>query len=222
PEHGTYFGLNGQRGPTPQELKALQDKLSGGAKLMKHCRQCRADAVGMLGEDRGHEFMLTELPENLSYDPTKRDAYRDVVAIERGEHVAAKQVTNDQLEGASDVAVLVAVATKGGGRINQHFGHAKEFQVYEVSRAGVKFSGLRRVDNYCKGGFGEEATLDHVISALEGVKLVLCSKIGDCPKDGLAAAGIVATDEYAHDWIEAGIGAWYQANYGALSTAVGA
>ncbi|MEY4580920.1 MAG: hypothetical protein RL701_5623, partial [Pseudomonadota bacterium] len=40
PEHGTYFGLNGQRGPTPQELKALQDKLSGGAKLMKHCRQC--------------------------------------------------------------------------------------------------------------------------------------------------------------------------------------
>jgi nitrogen fixation protein NifB len=23
---------------------------------MRHCRQCRADAVGMLGEDRGGEF----------------------------------------------------------------------------------------------------------------------------------------------------------------------
>jgi nitrogen fixation protein NifB len=53
--------------------------------------------------------------------------------------------------------------------------------------------------------------LDGVIAALEGVQRVLCSKIGDCPKDSLSAAGIVATDAYAHEWIEAGIGAWYQA-----------
>ena len=52
PAHGTHFGLTGQRGPSPAELKALQDDLSDGANLMKHCRQCRADAVGMLGEDR--------------------------------------------------------------------------------------------------------------------------------------------------------------------------
>ncbi|MCB1544841.1 MAG: nitrogenase cofactor biosynthesis protein NifB, partial [Rhodoblastus sp.] len=44
PAHGTHFGLTGQRGPTAMELKALQDKLDGGAKLMRHCRQCRADA----------------------------------------------------------------------------------------------------------------------------------------------------------------------------------
>jgi nitrogen fixation protein NifB len=56
PEHGTYFGLNGQRGPTPKELKAVQDKCSGNMKLMRHCRQCRADAVGLLGEDRSQEF----------------------------------------------------------------------------------------------------------------------------------------------------------------------
>ncbi len=29
PEHGTVFGLNGQRGPTAQELKALQDSCEG-------------------------------------------------------------------------------------------------------------------------------------------------------------------------------------------------
>jgi nitrogen fixation protein NifB len=222
PEHGTHFGLTGQRGPTALELKALQDKLSDGTKLMRHCRQCRADAVGMLGEDRGQEFMLNQLPEDLGYDPTKRDTYREVVAKERGEHVAAKQSTEGQLSGGSDVAVLVAVATKGGGRINQHFGHATEFQVYEVSGQGVRFSGVRRVDQYCQGGFGEETTLERVIEALVGIPLVLCSKIGDCPKEGLLAAGIVATDEYAHEWIEAGIGAWYQANHGKLSTAVSA
>ncbi|MCE1236647.1 MAG: nitrogenase cofactor biosynthesis protein NifB, partial [Hyphomicrobiales bacterium] len=53
PAHGTHYGLTGQRGPTAMELKDLQDKLEGGAKLMRHCRQCRADAVGLLGEDRG-------------------------------------------------------------------------------------------------------------------------------------------------------------------------
>jgi len=62
PAHGTYFGLNGQRGPTAQELKTVQDACEGGAKLMRHCRQCRADAVGLLGEDRGQEFQLALLP----------------------------------------------------------------------------------------------------------------------------------------------------------------
>ena len=88
PAHGTHFGLTGQRGPTAMELKALQDKLEGGAKLMRHCRQCRADAVGLLGEDRGQEFTLDQLPEEVAYDPSKRAAYREIVAEERGDHVA--------------------------------------------------------------------------------------------------------------------------------------
>ena len=80
-------------------------------------------------------------------------------------------------------AFLSRVATKGGGRINQHFGHAREFQIYEASSAGVVFIGHRKVeDAYCQGGFGEDATLDSVIRTLEGIDIVLCSKIGDCPK----------------------------------------
>lgn len=38
PEYGTYFGLNGQRGPTPKELKSIQDKCSGNMKMMRHPR----------------------------------------------------------------------------------------------------------------------------------------------------------------------------------------
>jgi nitrogen fixation protein NifB len=59
PEHGTHFGLTGQRGPTPTELKSVQDQCSGNMKMMRHCRQCRADAVGLLGEDRSQEFTLS-------------------------------------------------------------------------------------------------------------------------------------------------------------------
>jgi nitrogen fixation protein NifB len=56
PEHGTHFGLTGQRGPTAAELEAVQRACAVDARVMRHCRQCRADAVGLLGQDRGGEF----------------------------------------------------------------------------------------------------------------------------------------------------------------------
>jgi nitrogen fixation protein NifB len=211
PAHGTHFGLTGQRGPTASELKTLQDRLAGGAQLMRHCRQCRADAVGLLGEDRGQEFTIAQVPEETSYNPDKREAYREVVAKERGEHVETRRSVNRELD-AMDVkdAVLVAVATKGGGRINQHFGHAKEFQVYEVSKSGIAFVGHRKTASYCQGDWGEDATLDGVIAALEGIDVVLCSKVGECPQEQLETAGIAVLDAYAQEWIEAGIAAWYK------------
>ena len=214
PAHGTQFGLTGQRGPTAMELKALQDKLGDGAKLMRHCRQCRADAVGLLGEDRGQEFTMDKLPEEVEFDPARREAYRAVVAESRGEHATTKAAAGATLAAIETApTVLVAVATKGGGRINQHFGHASEFQVFEVSPAGITLIGHRKVENYCQGGWGEDATLDGLIAALEGVSNVLCARIGTCPKDTLAAAGITASDAHAYDWIEAGIAAWYAATY---------
>lgn len=210
--HGTHYGLTGQRGPTHAELKSLQDDCAGGANLMRHCRQCRADAVGLLGEDRGQEFTLDQLPAEISYDPAKREAYREVVARERGDHVAAKSAAAAELKEVADRPLLIAIATKGGGRINQHFGHAREFQVYEAGPSGVSFIGHRKVeDAYCQGGFGEDATLDSVIKSLSGVDAVLCSKIGDCPKKDLAAAGITVTDVYAFEYIEAAIAAFYAA-----------
>ncbi len=216
PAHGTHYGLTGQRGPTPMELKKLQDELEGGAKLMRHCRQCRADAVGLLGEDRGQEFNLSLLPETVTYDPSKREAYREIVARERGDHVEAKKAAVAEVKDvAADARLLVAVATKGGGRINEHFGHAKEFQVYEAGPKGIGFVGHRKVETqYCEGGWGEDASLDAVIKALEGIEVVLCAKIGDCPKDMLTAAGIRATDDYGFEYIETAIGALYAAEFG--------
>lgn len=217
PEHGTVFGLNGQRGPTAAELKDLQDACAGGANLMKHCRQCRADAVGLLGEDRGQEFTMDLVPEEVSYDPSKREAYREWVAGEREErHAAAETAKSETVaavaEGAE--AMLVAVATKGGGRINQHFGHATEFQVFEVDAEGVRFVTHRRCDNYCVGGYGEDDKLDLVIKTLEGIDTILCAKIGDCPREALEEAGITAIQDYAYDYIETAASAVYRARFG--------
>jgi len=205
PEHGTVFGLNGQRGPSAQELKALQDSCEGEMNMMRHCRQCRADAVGLLGEDRSAEFTTEKIMEmDVSYDLESRQAYQSAVEQERLAKVAAKNAELETLasEEASDVKILVAVATKGSGRINEHFGHASEFQVYELSGAGAKFVGHRRVDLYCQGGYGEEDSLETVIRAINDCTAVFVAKIGHCPKDSLIAAGIEPVDQYAFEFIE--------------------
>jgi len=218
PEHGTVFGLTGQRGPTAQELKALQDGCEGEMNMMRHCRQCRADAVGLLGEDRSTEFTTDKIMAmEVNYDSESRKAYQERVEQERGAKVAAREAELDTLAGEmSDVSILIAVATKGGGRVNEHFGHAKEFQIYEVSTAGAKFVGHRRVDLYCQGGFGDEDNLASVIRAINDCAAVLVAKIGGCPKGELQQAGIEPVDGYAHEFIEQSAIAYFKDYLGRL------
>ena len=42
--------------PTPQEKKAVQDACSKYIMQMRHCRQCRSDAIGRLGKDIQDQF----------------------------------------------------------------------------------------------------------------------------------------------------------------------
>lgn len=212
PEHGTVFGLNGQRGPSAQELKALQDDCQGEMNMMRHCRQCRADAVGLLGEDRSAEFTTDKIMAmDVNYDLDARRVYQEAVEEERQAKSAAKHEELAKLAGEeSDISLLVAVATKGSGLINEHFGHAKEFQIYELSTSGTKFIGHRRVDMYCQGGYGEEETLDTVIRAINDCHAVFVAKIGGCPKADLTAAGIEPVDGYAHEFIEKSALVWFK------------
>jgi nitrogen fixation protein NifB len=213
PEHGTVFGLNGQRGPTAQELKALQDACEGEMNMMRHCRQCRADAVGLLGEDRSAEFTTDKIDAmEVVYDADTRKAYQALVEQERQATVAAKEAEKAELAKLADaegISLLIAVATKGQGKVNEHFGHASEFQIYEVDAKGSKFVGHRRVDLYCQGGYGEEDSLETVIRAINDCHAVFVAKIGGCPKDDLKKAGIDPVDQYAHQHIEQSVIAYF-------------
>lgn len=198
PEHGTYFGLNGQRGPNPKELKTVQDKCSGNMKLMRHCRQCRADAVGLLGEDRSQEFTKEKFMDmSADYSLETRQAVHISIEQNRAavaEKKAAAQVTKPAK--ASSPKVLVAVATKGGGLVNQHFGHAKEFMIYEVDATEAKFIGHRKVADYCQGGYGEDAALDGIIQTIADCKAILAAKVGPCPQKELKKAGLTVVEAY--------------------------
>jgi nitrogen fixation protein NifB len=167
----------------------------------------RADAVGLLGEDRGGEFTLDKLEAPKPFDPRRRDMYLSVVERERADRQKAEEAA--QVGSTTpDSPVLVAVATKGGGRINLHFGHATEFQIYEVDSRGARFVGHRRTEKYCGDGHGEVAAMEATIAALEGVSAVLCAKIGERPRERLAAAGVTATDRFAFEYIEASAITW--------------
>ena len=210
-EHGTCFGLSGQRGPTAQELKEVQDACMGGANLMRHCRQCRADAVGLLGEDRSDEFTLDRIEEmEVVYDLDKRRQYQEKVEAERqAQHRAKEEALVAVAAPADNMKVLIAVATEGGGRVNQHFGHATEFQIFEVSTQQALFVGHRRVDLYCQGGYGEDEQLPSIVNAINDCHAVLVAKIGACPRDELKAAGIEPVDAYAHEFIEKAALSWF-------------
>jgi nitrogen fixation protein NifB len=206
------YGLTGQRGPSAQELKEVQDACMGGANLMRHCRQCRAHAVGLLGEDRSDEFTLDQIEQmDVVYDLEKRRAYQENVEAERqaqqnAKHAALATVTDSAED---NMKVLVAVATTGGGKVNEHFGHATEFQIHEITTTSTTFVGHRRVDLYCQGGFGEDEQLPSIVNAINDCHAVLVAKIGACPRDELLAAGIEPVDAYAHEFIEKAALTWF-------------
>jgi len=198
PEHGTYFGLNGQRGPNPKELKAVQDKCAGNMKLMRHCRQCRADAVGLLGEDRSQEFTKQKfMAMPVTYDLQQRHAAQISIDQAKAAIAAKKQAAAARRHPSPNTAkVLVAVATKGGGLVNQHFGHAKEFMIYEVDGQSATFVSHRKVAEYCQGGYGEAAMLEHIIATIADCKAVLAAKVGPCPQRELQKAGLIVVEAY--------------------------
>jgi nitrogen fixation protein NifB len=221
-EHGTYYGLTGQRGPTNEELQALQDACEGDMNMMRHCRQCRADAVGLLGEDRGAEFTMDKV-EQMEINYPEAMKMRAEVHAAINEELESKRLAKEsksQLVSIQGIKpkvetrpVLMAVATKGGGVINEHFGHASEFLIYEASSSGVRFIGHRKATPYCEGGdtCGDgESVLDKILKVLAGCEAVLCSKVGYEPWGPLEAAGIQPNGEHAMEPIEDAILAVYE------------
>ena len=197
PEHGTFFGLVGQREPLLSELDEVRELAGGNVKQMKHCQQCRADAIGMLEEDRSTEFNIEDLnPEFDDYSETMAKRCRFQSAV--------------MSKGASETgaSLIVAIATKSSELVDLHFGHADCFKLYLVTKHEQHFIGERRIARYCTGDNHEqtaatnETNLDNTIKALHGVDIVLCCRIGTPPSEALTLANITADVDYAYHAID--------------------
>jgi predicted Fe-Mo cluster-binding NifX family protein len=89
--------------------------------------------------------------------------------------------------------MLIAVASKDGKEINQHFGHAERFLIYNVENGGANLVDERKVERYCS--FDPEHPLrGHLLKgiadALAGCRAVVTAQIGEHPKGELEKIGV--------------------------------
>jgi len=215
PEFGTKFGLDGVPSATDQEQMAAQEACGMDMKLMKHCRQCRADAVGLIGEDRGDEFGK-EAFVALSFDELERKynikaRAQKHEAIENwrthleaaNERIKLEEATKMELSTTGETK-LVAVTTAGEGMLNMHFGSAQEFLVYEAGDKAIRFVMHRKLES-SYSGTGTNAgnsPIEEIKVTLKDCDLLLTEKIGDCPMDELKSINLIADESYANQPVE--------------------
>ncbi len=74
----------------------------------------------------------------------------------------------------------IAIATSDGFTVNEHFGHAKFFYVYELSECGHSFVEIRDAVAVCQQALGHDTTrFDKIIELLSDCDAVLVQKIGE-------------------------------------------
>lgn len=95
------------------------------------------------------------------------------------------EATTITIEGnrSMEHAMKVGFATKDMESINAHFGGAKEFVIYNVSKEGFELSGVIKTDT--SELEGDDKT-DFKVKALKGVNIMYCESIG-----GTAAAKVI-------------------------------
>ncbi|QOP40752.1 nitrogenase cofactor biosynthesis protein NifB [Sulfurimonas marina] len=215
PEFGTKFGLDGVPSATDQETMAAQEACGMDMKLMSHCRQCRADAVGLIGEDRGEEF-TKDVFMNMSftaledkYNIEARSKKHEMIETwrshleEANKRIKIEQAAKEQLSSNGETK-LIAITTAGEGMINQHFGSAQEFLIYEAGDKAIKFVMHRKIESSYSGADVAEDynPIEEIKTTLKDVDVLLTAKIGECPMNDLNEIGLICDDSYANEPIE--------------------
>ena len=168
PVDGTPFAS--LRSPTPLERKRLMDQCSLDARMMRHCRQCRADAIGLLGEDRSQEFV-------------------HISGCTGGCGSGGKPLSIDSP--GSKNGNRVAVATSDGVRVNCGFGSSPSFHIYDVSSdEPVKIREVSISLNNSSAGDEHKAHIRNIIDRLGECGTVIVREIGPMPSKTLANLGI--------------------------------
>ncbi|WP_425057837.1 FeMo cofactor biosynthesis protein NifB [Sporomusa carbonis] len=163
-----------------KELNALRDICQLDIRQMRHCQQCRADAIGLLHEDRSQEFRMY-------------NRFQGELAVKK--HQPQKNYR-------------IAVTSKYGKLVDQHFGHATQFLIYQGGGQEFLLRETRAVDQYCAGmaecdAEDTDTKRDKIIEALKDCNAVLTMRIGYHAKEQLRKQGIYIV-EYC-DSVETGL-----------------
>ena len=164
PVEGTKF--SDIPAPTPLERRDMMDRCDLDVKLMRHCRQCRADAIGLLGQDRSSEFTqiqgcgLKDNPLNVRFGM---------------EHDETK----------------VAVATSNGKDVDSGFGNASEFRIYATDGKTIRFLKTIPIDRSSTvAGKDHRTHIESIVQQLEDCGTIIVEEIGPMPLRILSELGI--------------------------------
>lgn len=165
---------------------------------MYHCRQCRADAVGTLDHDRSAELFCGGCP---SKKETEQPIGQPPVAVVPEQQGKAPEPERERLR--------FAVSSHGGVLVDQHFGHASDFYIYDFCGGAVRFQERRSVGKYCDGtddctgrgdgsgkATGKEGKMDEILEAVRDCDCVITMRIGDAPKKKLTDRGVRVVTSY--------------------------
>ncbi|MDR1405303.1 MAG: nitrogenase cofactor biosynthesis protein NifB [Candidatus Methanoplasma sp.] len=168
PVEGTEF--SGRRAPTPKERKKLMDLCEIDARMMRHCRQCRADAVGLLGEDRSSEFVRLGSCR-AGCGPSSEISAPSLVKVDSG-------------------TIRVAVATSDGKSIDSGFGNTSRFDVYSVTDRNVVLERTVAVDGSKPvAGALHRGHIESIADLISDCDAVAVREIGHLPSEILAGKG---------------------------------
>ena len=85
----------------------------------------------------------------------------------------------------------IAAATANGFTVDEHFGHAKFFRVYDISENGHEFVEVRDAVAACQHSLGHDTTrFDKIIELLSDCDAILVQKIGEGAAAYLLARGV--------------------------------
>lgn len=85
----------------------------------------------------------------------------------------------------------IAVASSDGIVVNNHFGRAREFYIYQVDREEhIHFFEKRTVTPVCDGGNHDDEKLQRNLETIQDCKYLLVSRIGNGASDMAERLGI--------------------------------
>ncbi|MDR1685100.1 MAG: nitrogenase cofactor biosynthesis protein NifB [Desulfovibrio sp.] len=187
-----------------REHAALRRRCEKLLPQMHHCRQCRADAAGLLDEDQSY-MLRGPVPASGAAPAAEAGCAAEA---ERAPAQVAVAPRNEVTEHAP---VKVAVASRSGIVVDQHFGAAGQFHIYESDGLSTRLLETRRVGGnnlgcgMCGRGPLPEGPEDaeqgggKIARALEAVadcRIVVVMRIGDSPSRRLAERGIAVFSTY--------------------------
>jgi nitrogen fixation protein NifB len=147
--------------PDSDTVNAIRSAAGLHVKQMRHCKRCRADAVGILGEAPSKELMAT----------LKNCQHLEVLAP-KGQKVSQRP--------------YVAVASQEGVLVNQHLGEADQVLIYGENQGRI---GLIEARQTPEPGSGP-ARWKELATILSDCRAILVSGVGDNPKRVLAENGV--------------------------------